>query len=118
MLGRKNTIDFQRHMERLEHRLTANVEKVEQRLIANVEKVEQRLADDAKEREQRLNASIAQTNANIVQTEQRLDSKFDKLVEGTKTTHRWLIGVIVTSLLSATGVAIALISFLINGNGM
>ena len=131
MFGRKN-IEFQGYVDRLEHRLTANAEKMEQRFNvsiaqtnANIVQTEQRLADDAKEREQRLNeniiqveqrltTSIAQTNANVAQIGQRVD----KLVEETKTTHRWLIGVIVTSLLSAAGVAVAVVTLLINGSGM
>ena len=108
MFGRKNTIDFQKYVERLEQdrkdtekRLDQDRRDTEQRLTANIVQVEQRLI-----------ASIAQTNVNVAQIGHRVD----KLVDETKTTHRWLIGVIVTSLLSAAGVAVAVVTLLINGS--
>ena len=76
-----------------EERLAANIEKMEERNREERAALEKRLADDAKEREQRLNASIAQTNA-----------KIDSLATETKTAHKWLIGIIIGSIVSATGV--------------
>ena len=121
MFGRKNTIDIQRYIDRLDQ----DRRDTEQRLNASITQVEQRLNESIVQVEQRLNESIAQTNVNIVQTEQRLESKIDKLegkidtfVAETKTAHKWLIGIVVGSMVSATGVILTVINLLINGNGM
>lgn len=123
----------------LEKRLVDDAKEREKRSLA----LEKRLMDDAKEREQRSQEREQRSREESKALEERFDGKFtqmeqrlsettqqlkehavqmerkiDKSIIDTKITLRWFIGIVVALVTGATGIIIAFINLLVNGNGM